>query len=248
MSTLVLVADEDPLFQELLCAVLSARKGISCISVQPACDGPALLAFARKYRPDAIVAGLGLRRMNGADVLRELRQRGCDVPFFLTCTVPEDTALRMTKGAFPEAVLRKPFDVDLLGDHLEWQGVSDPVDREFSYTSSLLLGIGIPIRVLGFQYLREAIRRVSDAPELAASVTGRLYPAIAEQFDTSCSRVERNIRHAIRLGWPLGDVCLQRAAFGRAAADGRLCPTNTEFITAMAEMLRARAGGRFRVG
>ncbi|MBR1584881.1 MAG: sporulation transcription factor Spo0A [Clostridia bacterium] len=103
--------------------------------------------------------------------------------------------------------------------------------------SNLFLAMGIPAHIKGYQYLREAIRLVIEKPDMIGGITKELYPAIARRFNTSSSKVERAIRHAIEVAWSRGRVETLNKAFGCRVAHPDEKPTNGEFIALIADKL-----------
>jgi two-component system response regulator (stage 0 sporulation protein A) len=100
--------------------------------------------------------------------------------------------------------------------------------------------IGVPAHIKGYQYLREAIKRSVNDPEMLNSVTKILYPTVAKSFSTTPSRVERAIRHAIEVAWDRGDVDVLSSYFGYTIQSERGKPTNSEFIAMIADKLRLK--------
>ena len=103
--------------------------------------------------------------------------------------------------------------------------------------SNLFLGMGIPAHIKGYQYLREAVRLVLEKPNMISGITKELYPTIARRFNTTASKVERAIRHAIEVAWSRGRVETLNKAFGCRVAHPDEKPTNGEFIALIADKL-----------
>lgn len=101
--------------------------------------------------------------------------------------------------------------------------------------------IGVPAHIKGYQYLRRAIMMVIEDEDLINLVTKRLYPAVAQTYGTTASRVERAIRHAIEVAWDRGDIDTINSYFGYTIQSSRGKPTNSEFIALIADKLRLRA-------
>ena len=97
--------------------------------------------------------------------------------------------------------------------------------------------IGVPAHIKGYQYLREAIVLTSNDMEMLGGVTKVLYPAVAKKFNTTPSRVERAIRHAIEVAWDRGDVEVLQKFFGYTVSGIKGKPTNSEFIAMIADRL-----------
>ena len=106
--------------------------------------------------------------------------------------------------------------------------------------SEIMHQIGVPAHIKGYHYLREAIILSINDTEMINSVTKLLYPTIAKTFNTSSSRVERAIRHAIEVAWDRGDVDVLSAYFGYTIQNTRGKPTNSEFIAMISDKLRLK--------
>ena len=98
--------------------------------------------------------------------------------------------------------------------------------------------IGVPAHIKGYQYLRHAIMMVIDDLDIINSITKELYPTVAKDFNTTPSRVERAIRHAIEVAWDRGDTEVLNSFFGYTIANSKGKPTNSEFIAMIADRLR----------
>jgi len=107
--------------------------------------------------------------------------------------------------------------------------------------TNIIHQMGVPAHIKGYQYLRDAILLVIDEVNLLGAVTKELYPMIAEKYNTTSSRVERAIRHAIELAWDRGNVDLMNKFFGYTINVERGKPTNSEFIAMIADKLRMKA-------
>ena len=102
---------------------------------------------------------------------------------------------------------------------------------------SLFLTIGIPAHIKGYQYLRCGVRLAVENPGIINRITRELYPGIAARFDTTASKVERAIRHAIDVAWSRGRVDTLNRAFGCRVCTPEDKPTNGEFIAMLADKL-----------
>lgn len=98
--------------------------------------------------------------------------------------------------------------------------------------------IGVPAHIKGYQYLREAIMMAVEDIDMLNSITKVLYPTIAKKFQTTPSRVERAIRHAIEVAWSRGRMETLDALFGYTVNTGKGKPTNSEFIALIADRIR----------
>ena len=103
--------------------------------------------------------------------------------------------------------------------------------------SNIFITVGIPAHIKGYQFLREAIKMAIDTPEIVNSITKKLYPNIAEKFNTSASKVERAIRHAIEVAWNRGKIENINSVFGLQVYGTNEKPTNGEFIALVADKM-----------
>lgn len=141
--------------------------------------------------------------------------------FQIMITVPQ------TKGETVQIEKKKEKKVQIPGD-LE-QVVTDMIHE-----------IGVPAHIKGYQYLREAIMMAVEDPSMLSSITKILYPTIAKRFQTTSSRVERAIRHAIEVAWSRGNMETLDALFGYTINIGKGKPTNSEFIALIADKIRLK--------
>lgn len=103
--------------------------------------------------------------------------------------------------------------------------------------TNIFITVGIPAHIKGYQFLREAIKMAIDAPDIINSITKKLYPSIADKFDTSASKVERAIRHAIEVAWNRGKIENINNLFGIRVYGNNEKPTNGEFIALVADKM-----------
>lgn len=116
-----------------------------------------------------------------------------------------------------------------------------PLNLEKEITT-MIQGIGVPAHIKGYQYLREAIRMTIEDREASSSITKVLYPTIAKKYQTTASRVERAIRHAIEVTFSRGPIEPKEALFGYTIGYGKGKPTNSEFIALIADRIRLKNG------
>jgi len=162
-------------------------------------------------------------------------------------------------GAGAELCLLKPYDIGSLSEHVAelvrarrkpYTSASgsavrpDPsengrADIETQVTK-IIHEIGVPAHIKGYQYLRTAIMLTINDSDIINSVTKILYPSVAKKYQTTTSRVERAIRHAIEVAWDRGDVDTLNSYFGYTIQNNRGKPTNSEFIAMIADNLRLK--------
>lgn len=116
---------------------------------------------------------------------------------------------------------------------------TEPKKRDLEKdVTEMIHEIGVPAHIKGYQYLREAIMMSVEDTEMLGSVTKVLYPTIAKKFQTTPSRVERAIRHAIEVAWSRGKMETLDALFGYTVSNGKGKPTNSEFVALIADRIR----------
>ena len=148
-------------------------------------------------------------------------------------------------------ILISPFDVESLVSTL--RALSRPAPAAApkqpggvkleAMVTDIIHEIGVPAHIKGYQYLRAAIILAINDMDVINAVTKVLYPSVAKQFDTTASRVERAIRHAIEVAWNRGDIEVLQKFFGYTVSNIKGKPTNSEFIAMIADCLRLRMRG-----
>lgn len=118
-----------------------------------------------------------------------------------------------------------------------YMGWRKKVKRE-QYITDIMLDLGVPAHLRGYRYLREAVLMSTEDMELVGSVTKLLYPEIAKRFHVTDQKVERGIRNAIEVSWERGNKDAFRDIFGYSAEEGRVRPTNSEYIARLADKVR----------
>lgn len=143
-----------------------------------------------------------------------------DKEFQIMITVPSGQKEKVQAASIPKSVVL-PKTRDLEKD------VTDMIHE-----------IGVPAHIKGYQYLREAIMLSVNNNEMLNSITKKLYPTIARKYETTPSRVERAIRHAIEVAWSRGRMETLDSLFGYTINTGKGKPTNSEFIALIADKIR----------
>ena len=157
-------------------------------------------------------------------------------------------------GAGAELCLLKPYDSGSICDHISeilknkrarLPGNTTPIADERTpdietQVTKIIHQIGVPAHIKGYQYLRTAILLTVNDSDIINSVTKILYPTVAKKYQTTTSRVERAIRHAIEVAWDRGDVDILTSYFGYTIQNNRGKPTNSEFIAMIADNLRLK--------
>lgn len=233
----------------------SAEYGVSCASrlrsmglyvMTRRKDGKVLLDAIRNDTPDVVVVDAVLPHMDAIELMKRVRTSGGRVPsFIITCAYESAFIETQAMESGASYFLLKPFDVDVLGERIIRLAQGGITQNALKTEENLELVItdiihqlGVPAHIKGYHYLRSAILMSVDDQELLESVTKLLYPAVADKFDTTSSRVERAIRHAIEIAWDRGNLDTLNAFFGYTVNTCKGKPTNSEFIALITDKLR----------
>lgn len=227
--------------------------GFECITVPK--DGAELLSAIEKHTPDIVVTEAFMARFDALAVLQRLHDSGLqNLPCFtvLTNGLNESFEQRLLASGAAYCFI-KPFDLQsfteritqLAGCEIRDKSVimtpdsANNVDLEETVTD-ILHELGVPAHIKGYRYLKTSILLSVDSPEMISSVTRLLYPTVAKKYDTTSSRVERAIRHAIEVAWDRGDIDILNSYFGYTIQITRGKPTNSEFIAMISDKLRLK--------
>ena len=213
-------------------------------------NGMEALDMIQEHQPDVVALDLVMPYLDGLGVLERigsLSLKNQPKIIIMTAFGQENlTQKAMELGA--AYFILKPFDLPVLDmriNQLTRDGRPLPPIAEAPKAKNLDLEVtriihqmGVPAHVKGYQYLRDAIIFVTEEVNLMGAVTKELYPMVAEKYNTTASRVERAIRHAIELAWDRGNVDMMNKYFGYTIDVGRGKPTNSEFIAMVADKIR----------
>ena len=210
-------------------------------------DGMEAIKLLENTNYDVLLLDLIMPKKDGLYVLEELKKRAIEKPTTIeTSFSAEETILRVSKYG-PKHFILKPFELsDLENKILDAVNFVPNTDSKVNMyhnnleitVTKLLHGLGVPSHIKGYQYIREGVLLMYNNPDIVGAITKELYPEIANKFDTTVSRVERAIRHAIEVSWNRGDIDLMEEVFGHSVDYDRAKPTNSEFIVTVSDKLR----------
>ena len=196
---------------------------------------------------DVVILDLIMPRKDGVTVLEEMKQEGIDKKVIVLTSYNTQDMIRKVSELGIEYFILKPFELrDLERRILETAGSNRPTSKSIDvYHNNLQISItkilhelGVPSHIKGYQYIREGITIIFEKPGVIGGITKELYPDIATKFETTVSRVERAIRHAIEVSWNRGNWDLMEEIFGHSVDIDKAKPTNSEFIVTVADKLR----------
>lgn len=210
-------------------------------------NGEDVLESVPLLKPDFLVMEVMLSGIDGFVVLEKLKENmGENMPKvifvtnlshtgFVTKAMNEGASYFMVKPVKPEVLAERIFDLmQSSSQQVSTMKVNKQLDEKIS---NIFISIGIPAHIKGYQFLREAVKLAVEKPEIIGSITKQLYPTIAERFETSSSKVERGMRHAIEVAWNRGKIENINSLFGLKIYNSNEKPTNGELIALIADKM-----------
>lgn len=255
ITTKILIADENAAQRQALKNEL-VRCGYR--NIEEAANGEEALIKIGRYHPDVAIIDIWLSKLDGIGVIRNSRSLNFTpdlAPAFIVVSMVSNQNIFMeATHAGADLCLLKPYNIESLCDHISSLSASRSQNGELPSTApqndrtpdietqvtKIIHQIGVPAHIKGYQYLRTAILLTVRDSDIINSVTKVLYPSVAKKYQTTTSRVERAIRHAIEVAWDRGDVDTLNSYFGYTVQNNRGKPTNSEFIAMIADNLRLR--------
>ncbi len=217
-------------------------------------DGIKVLKEIERVNPDVVIMDMFMPNLDSLGVMDSLKSSGKELPVIMIMSGYDNPRLEkeaLSSGA--SYYLIKPFDFEMLAERIvkltkseldltvihSFNNNAKNNDLELMITE-IIHQIGVPAHIKGYHYLREAITLAVNNADIINSVTKQLYPSVAKKFQTTSSRVERAIRHAIEVAWDRGDIDVLNSYFGYTIHNERGKPTNSEFIAMISDKLRLR--------
>ena len=240
----VLMIDDN---KELIEAVKEYFKSSELIEISSvAYDGIEGLERIENDIYDVIILDLIMPKKDGIYVLETMKEKNLDKKIIVATSYNATEVIRQVSEFGVNYYILKPFDfVDLekrILDLCNSKKTSKNIDLHYNNLqisiTKILHELGIPSHIKGYQYIRDGVGLVFENPEIIGGITKELYPELANKFDTTVSRVERAIRHAIEISWNRGNWDLMEEIFGNSVDIDRAKPTNSEFIVTIADKLR----------
>ena len=211
-------------------------------------NGKEAFEMVSKESYDMLVVDLVLPEIDGFEIIEKARQVNEKIKIVVLSALSSDTFIKKAISLGANYYMLKPVNFDILSKRIfdlfeEEQKASvvlSKTDNEKEIEekiTNIFITVGIPAHIKGYQFLREAIKLAMENPDIINSITKKLYPSIAERFDTSASKVERAIRHAIEVAWTRGKIENINSIFGLTVYSNNEKPTNGEFIALVADKM-----------
>ena len=243
MKKKILVVDDNISIVNMIKEYFASSKEVEVID--EAYDGISAWEKIEKNKYDCILLDLIMPKKDGLYVLEEMRKQNINKKVIVETSYNAPDTIRKVSEYGVNYYILKPYDLNELEKRIlettnKAKGETinlyqNGLDKSIT---NMLHELGMPSHIKGYQYIREAISMVYDNPDIVGGITKELYPELATKFDTTVSRVERAIRHAIEVSWNRGDWDLMEEIFGHSVDIDKAKPTNSEFIVTVADKLR----------
>ena len=258
----VLIADDNQEFSKTLATYLRNEEDMEVIGI--AKDGVEAVEQIKELLPDVAILDVIMPHLDGLGVLERINNSNIvKTPIcIMLSAVGQDKITQKSIELGADYYVVKPFDIELLikrireiknfkptpnsnfiarevpvRKYIEISDNKSPENLE-ALVTNVIHEVGVPAHIKGYQYLREAIMMVIKDIDVLNQITKSLYPQIAQRFETTPSRVERAIRHAIEVAWGRGEQDMVENIFGYTVSASKGKPTNSEFIAMIADKLR----------
>ncbi len=253
----VAIADDNERMLKLLVDIVESDEAMNVVGT--AKDGEEAYNVIKKQEPDVVLLDIVMPKLDGLGVLDRMNQDKVMKKHPAVIMISAIGQEKITEDAFnlgADYYIMKPFDNDMIINRIkkatkstvlrggESRKVSacETVEEEKrdleADVTKIIHEIGVPAHIKGYQYLREAIIMSVNDMEMLNSITKILYPTIAKKYQTTSSRVERAIRHAIEVAWSRGKMDTIDELFGYTIHNGKGKPTNSEFIALITDRIR----------
>ena len=251
----VAIADDNQKILDILGEIISTDKELDLVG--KAKNGEEMCQIIRDRKPDVVLLDLIMPKMDGLTVMEKVGQDSTvgKRPYFIVITAVGQE--KITEDAFNKGAnyyVMKPFNNRMLLERIKSvRNMSRNSDRKNdenttdntqktenleSRVTNMLHEIGIPAHIKGYHYLRDAIIMAVNDMDVLNAITKILYPTVAKKYQTTSSRVERAIRHAIEVAWSRGKLDTLDELFGYTVSTGKGKPTNSEFIALIADTIQ----------
>ena len=213
-----------------------------------ATDGISAISIIAEKKPDFLITGLILAGYDGMSVISRVREMGLTTKIIVISSMTSDEVVSKAISTGAQYFMAKPCNFSVLIECMKGfvNGKDAVKQTNTNYfhkisleekISKIFINVGIPAHIKGYNFLREGVKMAVEDPEIINNITKRLYPSIGEKYNTTASKVERAIRHAIEVAWNRGRIETINNILGVRAYVGAEKPTNGEFIALVADKM-----------
>ncbi len=244
--TTVIIADNSEEFCTGLTAALQRAGGFQVLGT--ATDGEQAIRITTERKPDVLILDLMLSKRDGLSVLKAIASMERKPAVLATSAFITDYVSSSAANLGVRYLMLKPCEMSAVAERLEELRGGENLRKPLAHrpdkasietmVTGIIHEIGVPAHIKGYQYLREAIIIAVNDMDVINAITKVLYPQVAKTFQTTPSRVERAIRHAIEVAWDRGDLDTLQRFFGYTVSNTKGKPTNSEFIALIADKLQ----------
>ncbi len=261
----VAIADDNEKIRQNLQELVSKEGDMTIVG--SASNGLDALNMIRVSHPDVVLLDIIMPKMDGLGVLEKVNKDETLLkkPAFIILTaMGQEEVMEEALGLGAKYVLLKPYDRNALlkkirqikngkgirkNEFIKLEEKTQEQDMDYQLeiiVTNIIHEIGVPAHIKGYQYLRDSIIMSVNNMDILNSITKQLYPTIAKMHETTPSRVERAIRHAIEVAWNRGKMDTINELFGYSIQAGKGKPTNSEFIALIADKIRLEYKGKIK--
>lgn len=256
-KTKIAIIDDNKDFVKLLTMYINSQADMEVVgSIN---DGSGAIKLINETKPDILLLDIIMPERDGIAVLEDMaKNEEIEIPTtIIMSAIGQEKITQKAISLGATYYIVKPFDMATLVDRLRdlVEEDSEKLSTTLCYKRSneksnksiapievrvtnIIHDVGVPAHIKGYQYIREAIMLAVEHEEIINSITKTLYPSLATKFETTPSRVERAIRHAIEVAWNRGQIEVHDKIFGYTVNSNKGKPTNSEFIAMIADKLR----------
>ena len=209
------------------------------------CDGISAITMIENKKPDVLIVDLVLGGYDGISVIEKVNELNLHTKIFVLSAFSREEAVQHAVSNGADYFMAKPYDFDILVQRIDKlllgkkEANFAPIRKTSleEKISKIFINVGIPPHIKGYSFLREGVKMAVEDPAIINNITKKLYPSIGEKYNTSASKVERAIRHAIEVAWNRGRIDSINSILGVRAYIGAEKPTNGEFIALVADKM-----------
>jgi two-component system response regulator (stage 0 sporulation protein A) len=211
-------------------------------------DGISAIPAIQDKKPNVVITEIVLAGYDGLNLISKLKELGLPTKIIVLSALTSEGIVAECSKLGVDYFMAKPLNKQYLIERLdkffneEQTDIKQPLTNVYRMTveekvSKIFINVGIPPHVKGYAFLREGVLMAIDNPDIINNITKKLYPQIGKKYQTTASKVERAIRHAIEVAWNRGRIDSINAILGVRAYVGAEKPTNGEFIALVADKM-----------